>query len=236
MSGVLKLAGLLDPTAKYPLLRATIAYKQTWLYYVAILVDPLLRFNWIFYAIFANDIQHSALLSFVIGLSEICRRGLWTLLRVENEHCSNMTRFRASRDVPLPFAIRDYSPAALESGVSPSGQLPRPSPLPSTPGTQPAASNVTTRSERSQEQPTLRFRASQSPLARGLSVVGGIMHRAHTQDFERRRKDESLGLEADSTDEEGEADVRESHISQDASEDSGLEIRKRKSSFERESE
>jgi hypothetical protein len=35
------------------------------------------------------------------------------------------------------------------------------------------------------------------------------MHQAHTQDFERRKIDTSPELEADSTDEEGEADVEE---------------------------
>ena len=53
------------------------------MYYVAMLVDPILRFNWIFYVIFTEDIQHSALLSFVVSLSEVLRRGIWTLFRVE---------------------------------------------------------------------------------------------------------------------------------------------------------
>lgn len=79
---------LLNPYAKHRFLRDTLGYKQVWLYYVALVVDPILRFNWIFYAIFADDVQHSAVLSFIISLSEICRRGLWMLFRVENEHCT----------------------------------------------------------------------------------------------------------------------------------------------------
>ena len=47
------------------------------------IIDPLLRFNWIFYAIYSHDLQHSAILSFFIGLSEVLRRGMWALLRVE---------------------------------------------------------------------------------------------------------------------------------------------------------
>jgi xenotropic and polytropic retrovirus receptor 1 len=125
------LLGLLDPTAKFPLLRGTLAYKQTWLYYVAIIIDPVLRFNWIFYAIFANDIQHSAFLSFAISFSEVCRRGLWIALRVENEHCSNILHFRASRDVPLPFTLRDtYTPATLEAGEQPPQAEDEPAPSP----------------------------------------------------------------------------------------------------------
>jgi hypothetical protein len=30
---------------------------------------------------------------------------MWTLFRVENEHCTNVGRFRASRDVPLPYEV-----------------------------------------------------------------------------------------------------------------------------------
>ena len=266
----------MDPTAKFPLLRDTLAYKHTWLYYMAIIIDPILRFNWVFYAIFASDIQHSAFLSFAIGFSEICRRGLWILLRVENEHCSNMTRFRASRDVPLPFALRDtYTPATLEAGEQPPLAQEEPSPslqseaadtpatqarqgTPRTPGTRPTAtlpseqSQRSARSERSgrslatgaelQTAPSsrsLRLRAAESPVVRGLSVVGAIMHHAHTQDFERRRKDASPELEADSTDEEGEADVHDPV--QEEEEDLGIgdsggsgTVRRRKVSFGRE--
>lgn len=68
-------------------------------------VDPVLRFNWIFYAIFTHDTQHSSIASFLIGFSEVTRRGLWTLLRVENEHCSNVKQYKASRDVPLPYHL-----------------------------------------------------------------------------------------------------------------------------------
>ncbi len=64
-------------------------------------LDPILRFNWIFYVIFTNNLQHSALLSFMVSLSEVLRRAMWTLFRVENEHCTNVGRFRASRDVPF---------------------------------------------------------------------------------------------------------------------------------------
>ena len=31
---------------------------------------------------------------------------MWSLFRVENEHCNNVGKFRASRDVPLPYKIK----------------------------------------------------------------------------------------------------------------------------------
>jgi xenotropic and polytropic retrovirus receptor 1 len=77
-----------DPWAQKPLLRDVLGYKRSWWYYAAMIVDPILRFNWIFYAIFADDVQHSAILSFFIALSEVFRRGIWTIFRVENEHCT----------------------------------------------------------------------------------------------------------------------------------------------------
>ncbi|KAI9850309.1 MAG: hypothetical protein M1838_005869 [Thelocarpon superellum] len=94
-----------NPYAKHPFLRDVLGYKHVWLYYVAMVVDPLLRCNWIFYVIFSQELQHSASLSFFIALSEVFRRGMWTLIRVENEHCTNVGRFRASRDIPLPYDL-----------------------------------------------------------------------------------------------------------------------------------
>ena len=74
-----------------------------WVYYPAVVVDPLLRFNWVFYVIFTGELQHSAILSFFVSLAEIFRRAFWALFRVENEHMTNVGMFRASRDVPLPY-------------------------------------------------------------------------------------------------------------------------------------
>ena len=50
---------------------------------MAILLDPILRFTWVFYAIFAENVQHSALLSILVSTGEVIRRGMWTLFRVE---------------------------------------------------------------------------------------------------------------------------------------------------------
>lgn len=37
-----------------PLLRDQLAYRRhKWFYYAAIAIDPILRFNWIFYVIYA---------------------------------------------------------------------------------------------------------------------------------------------------------------------------------------
>lgn len=102
---------LLNPYAKKPFLRDTLGLQHTWVYYAAMPVDIVLRFNWIFYAIFAHDVQHSAVLSFFVAFSEVLRRGIWSIFRVENEHCTNVGRFRASRDVPLPYSVANSPPS-----------------------------------------------------------------------------------------------------------------------------
>ena len=78
----------MDPYAKHRFLRSTLGFKYAWWYYAAMTIDPIIRFNWIFYAIYAHDAQHSSLVSFFVAFSEVLRRGMWTLFRVENEHCT----------------------------------------------------------------------------------------------------------------------------------------------------
>lgn len=204
---------LLNPYAKHRFLRDTLAYKQTYLYYIAMFLDPILRFNWIFYAIFADEVQHSAVLSFAVALSEVGRRGMWMIFRVENEHCTNVTRFRAARDVPLPYHMGEASPASIEAGTvggaptSPEAQRQQDINVTQSPGSA-ALARIATGSSRSgyRVSPSLRRRkAEPSPLARGLSRVGTMMHAAHAQDFERRKKDENVGdyaLGHESSDEE----------------------------------
>ena len=157
------------------------------------ILDPLLRFNWIFYAIFSNELQHSALLSFVIGFSEVCRRGIWTLFRVENEHCTNVGRFRASRDVPLPYDITPPSPSTPEEEPEPQShpspeQHRRPDPLQASTSSADTSSNL----EAQPQSGSLRRRQTltNTPIQRGIARVGTIMTQAHAQDFERKRRPE----------------------------------------------
>lgn len=226
---------LINPTARKPFLRNTLAYKNTWMYYMAIVTDPILRFNWIFYAIYAQDLQHSAMLSFLVAISEAIRRGMWILFRVENEHCANMTRFRASRDVPLPYNLQDYSPA-LEAGFPRQEQTPSVRQLKrisTAPSTRSGPAGFATGSEMSRTAGSLRFRTSESPLVRGFSKVGNIMHLAHAQDFERRRKDVGPEIDADSSDEEGDVhEMRMSKVHVDSADDAGSSKGKRRRSLD----
>ena len=94
---------LLEPNDKHFLLRTHLGYPVTFPYYIGLVLDPILRFSWIFYAIFRSSRQQGAALSYAIAFAEVLRRFMWNFFRVENEHVTNVGRFRAVRDVPLPF-------------------------------------------------------------------------------------------------------------------------------------
>ena len=156
------------------------------------ILDPVLRFNWIFYAIYSNELQHSALLSFFVGFSEVCRRGMWTLFRVENEHCTNVGRFRASRDVPLPYEIMPPTPPTPEETevhgpAHPVEGQAAPSPTWYSPSQVATTSNL----EAQPSAGSLRRRGAvpnNTPIQRGIARVGTMMGEAHAQDFERKRR------------------------------------------------
>ncbi|RAK81016.1 SPX and EXS domain-containing protein [Aspergillus fijiensis CBS 313.89] len=187
-----------NPHAKNPMLREVLAFRKPWVYYVGMVIDVVVRFNWIFYAIFRKDIQHSAVLSFAVALSEVGRRGVWTIFRVENEHCTNVLLFRASRDVPLPYEVP--KPQAPSAQPEEAMQLQDHQPL----------APVPTIGDAEQGTPPTPGLSVRSP--RGLARVGTLLAAAHAQDFQRKRRPgelhsasitrEGLDTPEDSTDEE----------------------------------
>ncbi|KAH1491873.1 hypothetical protein KXV92_008653 [Aspergillus fumigatus] len=166
-----------NPYAKHPLLREVLAFRKVWVYYAAMVADVIIRFNWIYYAIFARDMQHSALLSFMVALSEIFRRGVWTIFRVENEHCTNVLLFRASRDVPLPYEVASPEVEADHPGEDVQLQ------------DQHATTPLSAPADIEQGTP---IPPGLTTHPRGLSRVGSLMATAHAQDFERRKRPDQL--------------------------------------------
>lgn len=186
---------LLQPHANKRFLRDVRGYKNKYWYYLAMFLDPILRFNWIFYSIYTQDLQHSTLVSFFVSLSEVSRRGMWTLFRVENEHCSNVARFKAFRDVPLPYELETSSQESLaRSQVSPRIEQPGASTSVS-----PDLSRHRTRLSTGPEaQPS----PSESSIRRRPQTgrtFTKILADAHTQDFEKKRKP-AIGGSDDSQD------------------------------------
>ena len=211
---------LFDASTSPPFLRKTLGYKRPSFYYFAMIMDPIFRFSWIFYAIFGHDYQHSAALSFFIALAEVFRRGIWSLLRVENEHCTNVGRFRASRDVPLPYplpadeeaqhiadneAVGGHTESMLDrqgrsftDPIAPATSASIDSPLTA------VASGTPSSLRRRLTGPGTPGKSSATPSIR--TRVGNLIHYAHAQDFERRRPADGAASTADDEDEDDDED------------------------------
>lgn len=91
-----------------------------WIYWVAMVEDVLLRCNWVAYVASSRYPQHSSAISFFVALSEVVRRGVWMVFRVENEHWGNVRLTQAYRDPPLPFKVAlelEEQDAAVATGA-----------------------------------------------------------------------------------------------------------------------
>lgn len=123
---------------------------------------------------------------------------------MENEHCTNVTMFRAEREVPLPYHLEQ--PTAHAAPFEPT--LTHTSAVGTTSGFEPADLE-------SIRPPTARRRKSNlitdSPALRALHGVGAALSRAHAQDFERRRVpvDDTPAVDEHGSDDEDEEDSGE---------------------------
>lgn len=202
------------------LLRNELGFHVKWPYYTALIIDPILRCNWIFYAIYANQVQQSAKVSFFVAFSEVIRRFIWVFFRVENEHCTNVLRFRASRDVTLPYTVvsrhrSDYGagthagkhkPQDEESTVAAGETIPGTTvPISSTSGVSPeeqapalrvdgTAAGITTTSPEQQAVPSTppAQQSTFSSIATPvLRALSFAIGNAHSRDFQRRKPQET---------------------------------------------
>lgn len=95
----LYLAGKRDwKTGKY-------SFKGKIIYYLAMIWDIAIRFQWIVYAVAPRTIQQSAITSFVLAVTEVLRRFVWIIFRVENEHVANVHLFKVTGESPLPYPV-----------------------------------------------------------------------------------------------------------------------------------
>ncbi|KAJ8099784.1 EXS family protein [Lipomyces tetrasporus] len=186
---------LFQPNSMFALLRDELGFRNPWYYYCAIVIDVLLRLDWILYVIFPGNVQQSAALSFLIALLEVVRRFVWIFFRMENEHCTNVGRFIASRNMPLPYdldeldyehelneidmrtplmAAEEGRSTGVEAGLDQSPLQPaQPSPIAGTPA-------------------SLRRRKSTTMTPRMVAnAISSHIRGAHAQDFERRKPNRS---------------------------------------------
>lgn len=149
---------LMQPHAPHPFLRTDLGYKYPWVYYIAIVLDPLMRSSWLFYVAFPGQKQHSAVTSFFLALGEVFRRFMWNFFRMENEHMTNVEHFLAARDVPLPFSLP--TPTTGEPSLEAQPSPPPPSRLLTAP--------------------------TVGSLKRGMVRMTNAIRRRHAEDFGRR--------------------------------------------------
>ncbi|XP_047310260.1 phosphate transporter PHO1 homolog 9-like [Impatiens glandulifera] len=97
--------GLLRIHSKNALLRDKLVIPHKTVYFVAIVLNMILRLAWMqsVMGIYNVPILHRQALIVVVACLEIIRRGIWNFFRLENEHLNNVGKYRAFKSVPLPF-------------------------------------------------------------------------------------------------------------------------------------
>jgi hypothetical protein len=79
---------------------------QRWIYRTAIVLDLFMRFAWSLTLIPAK-LFGAVNPTFVLGTTELCRRAMWCIIRVEFEHASNEHEYRRVEHVPSLFEQQD---------------------------------------------------------------------------------------------------------------------------------
>eukprot|EP00938_MAST-03A_sp_MAST-3A-sp1_P003971 g3971.t1 len=108
---------------KHKGLRFRMLYTSKSFYYVAIILDAVLRFLWVVSLAPKGGSTFFGTTSFYLdpflGALEISRRGMWSIIRMESQQISNHTSFRSLGTIPMSFATRsrtmDLEADALES-------------------------------------------------------------------------------------------------------------------------
>ncbi|KAH3757218.1 xenotropic and polytropic retrovirus receptor 1 [Pelomyxa schiedti] len=95
--------------SKNKFLRDVLMYERKWIYYTASVVNLILRLSWTLTispeAIGVGSIIDLELFRTILACLEILRRGVWNIFRVENEHITNCTLCRATKDFKMPIDL-----------------------------------------------------------------------------------------------------------------------------------
>ncbi|XP_016488360.2 phosphate transporter PHO1 homolog 10 [Nicotiana tabacum] len=100
--------GLLRRKSKNKFLRDKLVLRHKSVYFIAMVLDVLLRFAWLQLVLKFNvpSLQGSTVSS-IFACLEVLRRGMWNFFRLENEHLNNVGKYRAFKSVPLPFVYHE---------------------------------------------------------------------------------------------------------------------------------
>lgn len=96
--------GLLQLHSKNPWLRNELMLRKKCIYYFSMVLNLILRMAWLQTVLHPNfgNVDYRVIGLFLAAL-EVIRRGQWNFYRLENEHLNNAGKFRAVKQVPLPF-------------------------------------------------------------------------------------------------------------------------------------
>lgn len=96
--------GLLQSHSKNPWLRNELMLRQKFIYYFSMVLNLILRLAWLQTVLHSNfGNVDSRITGLFLAALEVIRRGHWNFYRLENEHLNNAGKFRAVKQVPLPF-------------------------------------------------------------------------------------------------------------------------------------
>ncbi|XP_015168476.1 phosphate transporter PHO1 homolog 10-like [Solanum tuberosum] len=100
--------GLLQMKSRNFLLRDKLLLHHRTAYYIAMILEVLLRFVWL-QVVLSFDMRplRGKVITSTFASLEILRRGIWNFFRLENEHLNNVGEYRAFKSLPLPFITDD---------------------------------------------------------------------------------------------------------------------------------
>nr|XP_009802309.1 PREDICTED: phosphate transporter PHO1 homolog 9-like isoform X4 [Nicotiana sylvestris] len=100
--------GLLQRNSRNFLLRDKLLLPHKSAYYIAMILEVLLRFVWL-QLVLSFDMRplRGKATTSTFACLEILRRGIWNVFRLENEHLNNVGEYRAFKSLPLPFITYD---------------------------------------------------------------------------------------------------------------------------------
>ncbi|CAB1117872.1 unnamed protein product [Ectocarpus sp. CCAP 1310/34] len=115
----------------YGFLRKKRLFPRSSVYYAAVVLDLVLRFNWLYSLIPPGHnplpFMHSSTLPVVITTNvivcEFLRRTMWGFFRVENEHLNNTEGYRSTDHVPLHFTTPTAREKPRKKGVLVIGEV-----------------------------------------------------------------------------------------------------------------
>ena len=91
--------GIGRPEAKIFLLRDKIVYPQNF-YYIAIILDGVIRFSWLLSFIDLNKNKFDEWKNLFLSIIEVYRRIQWCIIRIENENTTNPEKYRTILTIP----------------------------------------------------------------------------------------------------------------------------------------